>query len=266
MSYYSNFPSLLIGTGAKYDADALAFFSSAANVTDPTDMALINAFILDCKDNGNWNQLAVYIYYGTTATTQAVNLKNPSLYSLSFTGITHSAAGIQGDGSTNVVDTGIQVSTSGLTTSNVHLAFYTPTTTFSATTVADIGAFNGSNLLELGVYGGSPNAKPNAALIANATVAGNNSGSTNGFWYAEPGGGGNTNFQKNGVSAGSVSSTAATISNITGTLKLTARTNNAGTVSRRSAKTQGFASVGPKVGDSAAYAAAVLTLMAGLGR
>lgn len=248
-----------------YDADAEAFFSSAANVTDPTDKALINTFILDCKANGNWNQLAIYIYYGTSSTTQAVNLKNPSLYSLSFTGITHTSAGMVPDGTTNIADTGIQVSTSGLTTTNAHLAFYTPTTTFSSTAVTEIGAFNSTNILELGLYG-SPNARPNGALIANATAAGFNTGGANAFWHAQAGAAGYLNFWKNGVVAGSVSTTAANVSSITGTIKLTARTNNAGTISRRSAKTHGFTSIGPNVGDPVAYSAAVVTLMAGFGR
>lgn len=248
-----------------YDADAMAGFT-AAGVDDPTQRNAINAFIISCKTRGNWSRMVgLWILAGSTSSSQAVNWKSPGTYNLAFTGITHGSSGIQGDGTTNVVDTGIQPS-SALTTST-QMGFYTSTATFSATTVADIGLFQAANILELGVYGGSPNAIPRGAVFGTATITGSNSGSTNGFWYVS-----NFNypndcfFYKNGSIAGGSASTLDSPSGLTGTVKLTCRSNNAGTISRRSNKMYGFFFIGLNLSDLPGLSADVLVLMTALGR
>ena len=244
---------------AAYDVDAQAFFT-AVGLTDLSHASAINTFILNCKANGNWNQTAIYIYYGTTSATQGVNLKAPGTYTLSFTGVTHSSAGWQGDGTTNNVDTGIQPSTSSLTNSNTHIAFFTPTATLSATVVADIGLFQASNILELGAYG-NPTVTMNGAVFGSASAATGAAGTANGFFYAEAPSVNVINFYKNTALAGSFSYTSTSPSGLTGTVRLGCRANNSGTITRRSTKMYSFHSIGPRVGNIAAYSNAVTALM-----
>ncbi len=265
--YYNKYRLLFTGAGS-YDADAQTYFT-AAGITDAGHKSAWNTFVLDCKANGNWTPLiAAYPVIGGSSGSHAVNAKTPGTYNLSFTGITHSSSGIQGNGTTNVVDTGIQVSTSGLTSTDIHLCFYTSTNSYSGATVADIGAFNSTYFVEFGVYGGSPNSRPCASLLSNANLSSDFvSGTPLGVWYTEAASSTSFDYWKNTTQLTTVGgSTGISSAFITGTIKLTARTNNAGTVSRRSSKTYGFFSIGGVLGDVAAFTGAISTLQAALGR
>jgi hypothetical protein len=87
------------------DADALAFLS-AAGITDPTQVAAVDALVVSLKADGLWSKMkAVYPFVGGTAAKHKWNLKDPrdldAAYRLTFSGSwTHSATGAKPDGST----------------------------------------------------------------------------------------------------------------------------------------------------------------------
>lgn len=252
-----------------YDVDAIAGFE-AAGISDPVKRAAANAFIVSCKARGNWTGMkGLWLLAGSTSTSQAINWKSPGTYDLSFTGTSHSSAGMQGDGTTNVVDTGI-VPSSTLTT-GAQVGFYTSTTSFSATAVADMGLFQGSNFLELGVYGASPNIAPHGAVFGTAVIDASAFASPSGplgFWYAinVSSGGNYIYIYRDAALVAGYASTLALPSGLTGTIKLTCRSNNSGTVSRRSSKMYGFFFVGDGLSDLPGLSTDVLALMTAFGR
>lgn len=265
--YYNKYRLLFTGAGS-YDADAQAYFT-AAGITDAGHKSAWNTFVLDCKANGNWTPLiAAYPVIGGSSGSHAVNAKTPGTYNLSFTGITHNSSGITGDGTTNNVNTGIQPSTAFGSNTGIHLCFYSPTVTLSGTAVeTDMGCFNSTTtFLVSEVY------KPliytiqggvfNASVVWSAALM----GGSNGVWIIENPSSTTVNFYRNGSSVGSSASAKSTLASLTGTIRLTCRANNAGTVSRRTMKTYGFFSIGTTLGDVAAFSAAIATLQAALGR
>lgn len=265
--YYNKYRLLFTGAGS-YDADAQAYFT-AAGITDAGHKSAWNTFVLDCKANGNWTPLiAAYPVIGGTSGTHAINAKTPGTYNLTFTGITHSSSGITGNGTNNNVDTGIQPSTAFSSNINVHYCFYTSTYTVTSTAISDMGAFNSTNnFLDFGVYGTSLNTVPRAGMFHTTIVnAATNAGLNNGVWIAQDSGS-NLTFYKNGGSiAPGSTGTKSALANLTGTIRLTCRANNAGTISRRSNKIYGFFSIGTVLGNAAAYSTAVQNLQTALGR
>lgn len=93
-----------------YDADAQAFFDINTGLTTAQKNA-INDLVLGFKANGTWSKhRADYPIIGGTASTHKWNLKDPrdldAAFRLTFSGTwTHSANGMQGDGSTAYADT-----------------------------------------------------------------------------------------------------------------------------------------------------------------
>jgi hypothetical protein len=85
------------------DSDANAFIA-AANITDVTQQNAITTLVTDLKTNNIWSKLhALYPFVGGTADSNKWNLKNPtdsdSAFRLTFSGgVTHTAAGIVGNG------------------------------------------------------------------------------------------------------------------------------------------------------------------------
>jgi len=120
------------------DADAQSFIT-AAGITDATEIAALCQLVVDLKVGGVWNSLnAIYPFVGSTATTHSYNLKNTSLYQISwFGGVTHNANGVTFNQINSYGDTGYNESLIE-TTYDTHRAVY------DRSTVADFGAQIGS--------------------------------------------------------------------------------------------------------------------------
>lgn len=91
--------------------DPATAFLLATGITDPTITAAINTLVNDLVGYGIWTKMkAIYPFVGGTATTHKFNLKNPAdtnaAFRLSFAGgWTHSANGIQGNGTNTFANT-----------------------------------------------------------------------------------------------------------------------------------------------------------------
>jgi len=84
------------GSSGNASDDAQAFFV-ASGITDFTQQTAINYLVDNLKNEGLWTKMKViYPLVGGNATAHALNLKNIALYPLTFSGITHSSAGISG--------------------------------------------------------------------------------------------------------------------------------------------------------------------------
>ena len=77
------------------DADAFAFVE-AAGIGDPTQQAAVNTLVVGLKTNNLWNKMqVVYPFVGGTAYAHKFNLKDTSLYQVSFAGgINHTSLGV----------------------------------------------------------------------------------------------------------------------------------------------------------------------------
>lgn len=119
-----------------YDADAQAFFT-AAGITDTTQKNAVNTLVTSLKSAGVWTKMvAIYPFVGGTASSHAVNLRTPGTYNLTFVGgVTHSANGVVGDGTTGYYDTGMPLNT--LAQNNMSAFIYSRTNV--ALTARDIG-------------------------------------------------------------------------------------------------------------------------------
>jgi hypothetical protein len=110
------------------DADAAAFLT-AAGITDATITDAINDLVISLKADGIWSKMvAIYPLVGGTASTHKFNLKNPAdtnaAFRLNFVGSpTHSANGIQGNGTSQYADTFIAPDVS-LAQNNASAFFY----------------------------------------------------------------------------------------------------------------------------------------------
>jgi len=116
MSFYSPFAYIKSVSTIALDPDAQAFLT-ATGITDPTITSAINTLVISLKNDGVWTRMvAIYPFVGGTADTHKYNLKNPvdtnAGFRLTYSGgITHSANGIVGNGSTGYYDTYINAST-----------------------------------------------------------------------------------------------------------------------------------------------------------
>jgi hypothetical protein len=131
-------------SGGGVDPDAQAFIT-AASITDPTQQAAINQLVLDLKGYSIWTKFkAIYPIVGGTAASHAVNLKTPGTFNLSFTtGWTHSANGMQPNGTSAYADTNLSLSFH-MTASNAAFGIYSRTN--DTTGLKVVGAYNGANV------------------------------------------------------------------------------------------------------------------------
>jgi hypothetical protein len=106
------------------DADTFAFVE-AAGISDPTQQLAVNTLVLGLKSNNLWTKMqAIYPFVGGTAFSHKWNLKNTSLYQLSFIGgVTHNSNGVKGNGTNGYATTNISTATAG--PGDIHLSFYT---------------------------------------------------------------------------------------------------------------------------------------------
>lgn len=139
-----------VEAGVPTDPDATAFLS-AAGITDPTISSAINQLVLDLKGYGIWSKMiAIYPYVGGTATTHKYNLKNPAdtdaAYRMTFAGgVTHSSNGIQGNGTTGVGYTHINIGTD-ITQNDAFASGYIRAAAAGGTDWGGIGGGNGIQL------------------------------------------------------------------------------------------------------------------------
>lgn len=166
MGYYnqhrSHFPNVL-------DPDAEAWIT-AAGVSDATQKTAIRNLVAALKSGGFWN--LIYFWYpetGGTQTSNSKNLRNPSAYSVSFSGGTHNSAGYDGGGS-YYGDTGFNPVTAGASVNSFTYLFYTPESEPAKVAYSsEMGAVdynstpNNYNYLSSNYYTG--NGVPNASLM-----------------------------------------------------------------------------------------------------
>ena len=101
------------------DPDAQAFLNAAV-ITNVTQANAINTLVIDLKSNGIWSKsYALYPLVGGTASQHKFNLKDPrdldAAFRLTFFGgITHSATGMQGNGTNGYADTFFNPTTQGV--------------------------------------------------------------------------------------------------------------------------------------------------------
>lgn len=137
------------GTGA-YDANAQTYITAIETALgsslSSTQKSAINTLILDLKSSSIWTSLiALYPFIGGTAATHAINAKTPGTYNITWNGtLTHSSNGVQGDGSTGYGNTGINVSSLGLSVYNLSASLYSRTNSPAAETI-EFGAYNGES-------------------------------------------------------------------------------------------------------------------------
>lgn len=123
----------IVLTRSQSDTDAIAILNAitSAGVTPTTPM--VNAahfFVTASKWAGLWTKfVAVYGLMGGTAASHAINWKTPGTYDIAnkanaaWTGMTHNANGITGNGSSTYGDTGI-IPSSVLSLNSAHCSFY----------------------------------------------------------------------------------------------------------------------------------------------
>lgn len=156
-----------ISTAIAYDADATAFFT-AASITDTTQKSAINQLVLDLKSANIWTKIkALYPVVGGSASSHAVNLKQPGTFNLSFaTGWTHSNTGMTPNGATYA---NTSCTTANMLLNSAHHSFY------SRTDQAAVNSY------EMGIYQTTPNCNTSLSLknnTSNFTGKINNSGTT----------------------------------------------------------------------------------------
>jgi hypothetical protein len=110
------------------DSDAQAFLS-AAGITDPLQVAAVDALVVRLKSDSLWTKMsAIYPFVGGTATTHKFNLKNPldtnAAFRINWFGsMTHDANGVSGNGSIAYGETNL-VNNTMLSSGNKHVSIY----------------------------------------------------------------------------------------------------------------------------------------------
>jgi len=141
-----------------FDPSATAFFS-AAGITDATQKAAVNRLVLDLKSStyGNlWTNvftgMPIHPIVGGSASAHAVNLRNPGTNNITWTGgITHSATGALGNGTTGFGDDGFVLSV-GQILNNSGFSYYSGTN--NTVNGIDFGCSDGATSSILGLYFG----------------------------------------------------------------------------------------------------------------
>jgi len=106
-------------SGGGLDPDVYNFLTTAAIVNDTIKYAL-HELVTSLKANSLWTKTkALYPFVGGTSVTHSYNLKDPTLYTISWQGtVTHNYNGITGNGTTGYGNTGI-TSANLLTADNI---------------------------------------------------------------------------------------------------------------------------------------------------
>jgi hypothetical protein len=225
------------------DPDAQAFITAAA-ITDPTQQAAINTLVVDLKGYSIWTKFkAIYPIVGGTASSHAVNLKTPGTFNLTFaSGMTHSANGMVGNGSTGYADTNFTPSTNGMLLNSAHLSFYSRTDLNTYQVEMGNWDSSASTLLLIRQSGnGSVRMNNGAGLVNFANT------NAQGFYLSNRTASNVIKAFKNGTSQ--VTSTLASNSLPTNKIALLAF-NNTGLIDYYSTKQCSFASIGDGLTDT----------------
>jgi len=113
------------------DPDALAFFArvtAAGGSLTTTEKAAVNTLVVTLKANSLWTPMkAIYPMVGASAAACAQNLKSSSFTGTFSSGWTFSSSGVQGNGTSAFMGTGISAS-GQLSISSAHMSSYNNTT------------------------------------------------------------------------------------------------------------------------------------------
>jgi hypothetical protein len=117
-----------------FDSDAQAFITVAA-ITDVTQQNAINTLVLGLKADSIWNKIkAIYPFVGGTNTSTSYNLKNISLFQITWNGgFTWDSNGVTGNGTTGYGNTGI-IPSSALTNNSLQVSIYSRTNNSAGST------------------------------------------------------------------------------------------------------------------------------------
>ena len=156
------------GGGASFDADAQAFFdrvTTAGGSLTTTEKNATNQLVLDMKSAGIWSSMkAVYPMVGASAAACAQNLKSASFTGNFSSGWTFASTGINGNGTSSYMTTGINPST--VVSGGGNFFVYTNNNGTNLTQSRDLGIisaasendcvvnFNGDTYSLQGLYGG----------------------------------------------------------------------------------------------------------------
>jgi hypothetical protein len=242
MSYYS-----LISLMPKFsfDADAQAFITAAA-ITDPTQQSAINTLVIDLKGYSIWTKFkAIYPIVGGTASQHKYNLKDPRDLNAAFrltyaTGVTHSATGMVGNGTTGLANTQLQPS-GNLTQNSTSYSFYSRTNVNLTQIEMGVGSF--SNILEIRTAGITYHRVNGSALAQHADA------NSLGFYTGNRTASTVINAWKNGVKIVTGATTASSAPT-TGNIFILALNTGGGTGANYSTKECAFASIGDGLTDT----------------
>lgn len=117
----------------------------------PYEVIAINRLVNDLVTYNLWSKIhALYPFVGRTAASHSINLINPLIYPITWSGtITHDGFGITGDGSTSSGDTRLNPSLVSAFTNNLSFGIYCRTS--NTNTTKDIEAFQ-SGTVTAGIH------------------------------------------------------------------------------------------------------------------
>jgi hypothetical protein len=263
-----------IGPQTVSDPDAQAFVT-AANIEDQVQATAINNLVIGMKAQGLWTKMnAVYPFVGGTADTHKYNLKNPlntdAAFRLSFLGtVTHTANGVQGNGTNGYADSFFIPNNNGLSVNNNHLSIYSRTSAAGgATNYFDIGSGNSLGTTDL--TGISTRRSGDLAIFDSGSFANNRVSYTetngSGFFLGKVNSDLTSKFYKNGTQVATRGITTQAGLSIYKTFILCFNEQNI--ASYFSAKQIAFASMGTGLSDAEAsnYYTLVQAFQTSLGR
>lgn len=230
----------------KVDADAQAFIT-AASITDATQQGAINTLVIALKGFGIWTKMkAIYPIVGGTAASHKYNLKDPrdlnAAFRLTFaTGVTHSANGMVGNGTTGFANTFLAPS-GNLLLNSTSYNFYSRTNTNTSTIEMGVNQF--SNIVEIRTAGITFHRVNGSALVQHSDA------NSLGFYCANRTAVNVLNAWKNGVKI--TTATGASTSLQTGNIFILALNNGTGTAQFLSTKECAFSSIGDGLTDTEA--------------
>lgn len=158
-----------------FDVDARAFINAAV-ITDLTTANAINKLVLAMKTNGTWDKcIAIYPFVGGSASSNRWNLKNTTLYTLTFSGgWTHSNNGVLPNGTNAYADTSL-IPIDALFNNSMHVSNYSRTQNIAVSGV-QLGSYDNTNEINMYQYfaailfkGGSLYSYPTDAVRFNNT-------------------------------------------------------------------------------------------------
>lgn len=144
-----------IGTQTVSDPDAQAFVNAAV-IEDQIQATAINQLVIDMKAANIWTKMkAIYPFVGGTAASHKWNLKNPldtnAAFRLSFIGgWTHTAQGVQANGTNGYADTFFVPSVQYSVDDNHHISIYSRLN--QTQNDVEIGSYDGTRALQLRVF------------------------------------------------------------------------------------------------------------------